>query len=116
MSSNLISHPCPFAVGDTVRIREWDDMRADNGFKTTYPEYHGLMFTEPMRRFSGWEGTIRKIDIDHGYDMYRIFFEEVLDPNHNWIIADWMVELVNPLVAEVSNDDLIVLLGGSHVS
>ena len=115
LNPEMICPKCKFKVGDVVVIKEWDDMRAVNNFNTLWPEYDGLSFTEPMRRFCGLELTIASIEhYKYNERTTRLRFKEVLDPNHDWVIADWMVELVN--VVEVSNSDLMSVLGGTYAA
>ena len=81
-----------FRVGDTVRIREWDDMEREFGLRGRDGLACSLCFLEEMRRFCGREATISHITTNgivtlKGVDGENLFF-------NGWSIHTDMLTLV----------------------
>lgn len=74
-----------YKVGDWVRIRQWDDMKAEYGLDEYGNILVPLIFTDTMREFCGHWGRITRV-----YECsYDIDFWSVLS---NWRWGDEMLE------------------------
>ena len=74
-----------YKVGDWVRIRQWDDMKAEYGLDEYGNILIPLIFTDTMREYCGRWGKITCV-YDHSYD---IDFLSVLS---SWSWGDEMLE------------------------
>jgi len=105
-----------FAPGDTVRIRDWDDMAAEYGVTDGDIDIgeNRPWFTQPMRQFCGMVCTVTAIETVNRYELVRI--KEVGDdPNDSirfWNFCDEMLEFVySDTLTEISETDFDLLLG-----
>lgn len=109
-----------FAVGDRVRVRQWDDMADEYGNKPLpgsidciVPSPYGYCecpsFIAPMKRLCGLSGTVERVDLDaYGdcVDSIRVKFDlddGKSDIDFNWGYCNTMFEPD----AEVEIDDTV---------
>lgn len=97
-----------FAVGDRVRIREWDDMAEEFGADEDGEIPCAYAFIESMREFCGQEYTISKV---HGrWDgTQRLWFEDAEDEEDDFAWSSDMCEHVisSPNVSVESIGDFV---------
>lgn len=98
-------------IGDTVRIRQWDDMAAEYGLSSggyIYPEYESNMrgcdvtFNRAMSDLGGQTFIVKDVI---GYVLYGHMTQ--------WTITSKMVELIDDTVADSSElNNFLKLFGG----
>lgn len=87
--------PPKFAVGDTVRIREWDDMAKEYGVRSNghiLPVDNSCYFVAQMSGLCGRTVKITRIDryrCSNGNKTYQYFFAESVS---GWNIVEYMLE------------------------
>lgn len=83
------------AVGDRIRIREWDDMAEEFGVDADGEILCSYTFIESMREFCGQEYTISEV---HGrWDgTQRLWFEDAEDETDKFAWSSDMCEHITP--------------------
>ena len=98
-----------YHIGDVVRIRQWDDMKAQFGVDHFGDIQVPYQFTTGMKKFCGREFTVRKTARDSYACTYQYFFVE---PDAT---CSWSEEMLEPVEDECEisfdADDLNDLLG-----
>lgn len=90
-----------FSVGDIVRIRSWDDMKAEFG-----EGYDGVAtpfgFVRGMRKYCGREICIDRLKKDNAYSTVEVFSHDL--PGE-WHWSEEMFEYTTPpvVVSDVQN-------------
>ena len=110
-----------FQPGDVVRIKSYEDMKAEYDF-SDYGIYcpDNITFAKNMKYLCGREYTIEKIDLYEDGDQYEIVHFEGAEAERGcsvdgWIITTCMIELVaQPVITEVSIDDFAKVLSGGE--
>lgn len=82
-----------FAVGDRVRIRDWDDMVAEFGVDEDGDIPCAYMFTEGMQGFCGAEYIISAV-FNHSNGVQELFFLDTCGDENGYIFTADMCEQV----------------------
>jgi len=104
-----------FAAGDTVRIRDWDDMAAEYGVTDGDIDIgeNRPWFTRPMRDLCGMVCTVTAIETVERYELVRIkeLEDSPIDSPQLWNFCDEMLEFVDTHTTEIPESDFDLLIG-----
>lgn len=97
-----------FAVGDRVRIREWNDMKTEFGVNEDGEILCRYNFIKEMQVFVGQEYTISGV-YDHPDGTQRLWFEDADDEEDAYLWSSDMCEHIisSPNVSVESIGDFV---------